>query len=53
MKKSILFFTVFNLILIVSSQNNLKKTRVLVLLDNLAIKDTHSTFFTDLECKIH
>lgn len=49
MSKSILLIALVSLMLTVSLQNEVKKTRVLVLLDNLIIKDTHSTFFSDLE----
>jgi len=35
------------LIAVVAAED-LQKTRVLVLLDNWAIKDSHSTFFADL-----
>jgi len=48
MNKSVILITLLSLIFIVTSQNDIKRPRVLVLLDNIAIKDTHSTFFNDL-----
>lgn len=33
------------------AQDDVKRSRVLVVLDNLAIRDTHSQFFSDLEGK--
>jgi len=37
----------------VFTQEDIKKERVLVVLDNLAIRDTHSLFFQDLESKFN
>jgi len=44
-----LALTILAFSLPVFSQEDIKKERVLVVLDNLAIRDTHSLFFQDLE----